>query len=73
MADQYEVVTRLLQANGLADWHVVEPVRGDILEYMWIQNTDANRDVYVSISRRDAGDLADDELLSRIHLAVVKP
>jgi hypothetical protein len=36
MADQYEVVTRLLQTNGLADWHVVEPVSGDVRDYVWI-------------------------------------
>jgi len=49
MADQYEVVTRLLQTNGLADWHVVEPVSGDVRDYVWIQRADANRDMYVSI------------------------
>lgn len=73
MADQYEVVTKLLQGNGLADWHVVEPVRGDVRDYVWIQNRDAKRDVYVSMSRRDVDVLPDGELLSRIHLAVAKP
>lgn len=72
MADQYEVVTRLLQTNGLADWHVVEPVSGDVRDYVWIQRADANRDMYVSISRRDVDDLPDEELLKRIHRAMGK-
>ena len=72
MADQYEVVTRLLQTNGLADWHVVEPVSGDVRDYVWIQRADANRDMYVSISRRDVDDLPDDELLKRIRPAIAR-
>jgi hypothetical protein len=72
MADQYEVVTRLLRANGLADWHVAEPVRGDVRDYVWIQNADAKRDMYVSISRRDVDDLPDDELLKRIRPAIAR-
>ena len=72
MADQYEVVTRLLQTNGLADWHVVEPLSGDVRDYVWIQRADANRDMYVSISRQDVDDLPDEELLKRIRRAMGK-
>ena len=73
MADQYEVVTRLLQTNGLADWHVVEPLSGDVRDYVWIQRADANRDMYVSISRQDVDDLPDEELLKRIRRAMGNP
>ena len=52
---------------------MVEPVRGDVRDYVWIQNNDAKRDVYVSISRRDVDVLPDSELLNRIRLAVAKP
>jgi hypothetical protein len=39
---------------------------------VWIQRADANRDMYVSISRRDVDDLPDEELLKRIRRAMGK-
>ena len=58
----------LLQTN-LPEWHVVEPLWGDIRGHTVIQNK-AGKKVQVPISRKDVDDLSDDELLNRIVQAI---
>jgi hypothetical protein len=47
MPDQYGDVTKQLEKMGLAkQWHVVEPVPGDLRNVIWIQNTEEGLDAY---------------------------
>ena len=50
MPDQYGDVTKQLEKIGLAQWHVVEPVPGDIRNIIWIQNTEEGLDAYFELS-----------------------
>ncbi len=67
MADQYDTVTTLLLERGLADWHVVEPLRGDVRDNVLIQNVDG-RKVYVLASHEEIDSLSDHELLAQIRV-----
>jgi hypothetical protein len=73
MPDQYTVVTRLLGVMGLAHkWHVVGPVRGDLRDEVWIQNTHERLDGYVRLSPLKSDNLSDDEIIALIRMAIAK-
>jgi hypothetical protein len=73
MPDQYGVVTRLLGVMGLAHkWHVVEPVPGDLLDRVWIQNTTEKLDGHLRLSPAASDGLSDDEIMELIRLAIAK-
>jgi hypothetical protein len=73
MADQYDDITRLLGKMGLSpDWHVVEPVRGDLKSTIWIQNVKQRLDVRFPPGPSECDDLKDDEKERRIREAIEK-
>ncbi len=55
---------------GLAEWHVVEPVRGDLRGNVWIQNTEKQLDAYVQLSPRDVDILSEETMIERIRSAI---
>jgi hypothetical protein len=58
---------------GLAHkWHVVEPVRGDLRDEVWIQNPEERVDGYVRLSPAKSDLLSDDEIIALIRLAIAK-
>ena len=71
MPDQYGDVTKQLEKMGLANqWHVVEPVPGDLRSTIWIQNTEKGLDVRFELSLAESEDLSDDEKQQRIRNAI---
>jgi hypothetical protein len=71
MPDQYSDVTKQLEKMGLAkQWHVVEPVPGDLRDIIWIQNAEEGLDAYFSLSPRESDNLGDEEKQRRIRAAI---
>lgn len=71
MPDQYDDVTKQLADMGFGkQWHVVEPVRGDLRSTIWIQNTEKGLDVRFELSPAESEDLSDDEKQQRIRNAI---
>jgi hypothetical protein len=63
MPDQYGRVTSLLDTMGLPEeWHVVEPVPGDLRNIVWIQNAVKGLDGYFEFSPADSDDLDDEQV-----------
>ena len=74
MPDQYGDVTKQLEKMGLAkQWHVVEPVPGDLRDTIWIQNTEERLDAYFELSPSQSDDLNDEEKQRRIRAAIANP
>ena len=64
-------LTSLLDTMGLPEeWHVVEPVPGDLRNIVWIQNAVKGLDGYFEFSPADSDDLDDEQVKRRIYDAV---
>jgi len=71
MPDQYGDVTKQLEKMGLAkQWHVVEPVPGDLRNGIWIQNKEEGLDARFALSPAESDDLGDEEKQRRIRDAI---
>jgi hypothetical protein len=71
MPDQYGDVTKQLEKMGLAkQWHVVEPVPGDLRDIIWIQNSKEGLDSRFDLSPAESDDLSDNEKQTRIRNAI---
>ena len=68
--DQYDLVTALLAKMEQVEWHVVEPVRGDLRNSVWIQNRTKKLNAYAQISALDADILDEEEMIRRIQGAI---
>jgi hypothetical protein len=71
MPDQYNDVTKQLEEMGFGQqWHVVEPLPGDLRDIIWIQNTKEGLDAHYGLSPRESDDLGDEEKQRRIRDAI---
>lgn len=70
MPEQYGVITSLLRVIGLSDdWQVLEPVPGDLLGLVVIENK-LGQGVVVPISTKDVDYLPDEIMIVRIRSAI---